>query len=114
MIVAILLLHQNQNTVFENGCSFLERKKPICKILLNIGQQLKLLRVMSRAALRSIPLGYCAKLELTAVAFLLLPYALTNFANRRMCMTDYQLPLDVVFWVDNLIISFLRFYLLIL
>ena len=66
---------------------------------LNIGQQLKLLRLMSRAALRSIPLGCCAKLELTAVAFLLLPYTLTNFANRRLYFTDYQLMLDVVFWV---------------
>lgn len=66
---------------------------------LNIGQQLKLLRLMSRAALRSIPLGYCAKLELTAVAFLLLPYTLTNFANRRIYFTDYQILIDVVFWV---------------
>lgn len=65
---------------------------------LNIGQQRKLLRLMSRAALRSIPLGYCAKLELTAVAFLLLPYTLQSFANRRLYFTDYQILLDVVFW----------------
>ena len=65
---------------------------------LNIGQQRKLLRLMSRAALRSIPLGYCAKLELTAVAFLLLTYTHTNFANRRLYFTDYHLLLDVVFW----------------
>lgn len=43
---------------------------------LNIEQQLKLLRVMSRVALGCIPLGYCTKQELTAVAFLLLPFTL--------------------------------------